>query len=360
MKNKSILMLFSSILIILYTEIVCLNIDFAFNYLPIVIFIISLVLLNVNLKHLNTSKTVILVTNLIVVSFVVFPSILIFEIFDKYNEGEIIKIAAICSISILSYNLKKIDFSNLDKAYFVGILKFFILPLFLLIAFNQLYNYFIIFLNDFLDIDNSLGIINKFEVIMVLIFRIILVDITFILFTLSMKNLLNDIKYNKYELLSMIFIILIIFIIKICILVPSITLMNKNIKILTSIYPASSIDDYNIFFEKVIDEPTDAETGEYILDFSRAISSFNELYTCQATKYSSDYITNIQLNSNPKNNSATSKRQILEFCNSSTEIYIDVYKEILDNLIKQIFYFIIIYVIDLISIIIIFKFKESN
>ena len=67
MEKKGKLLLFVSALIILYTEILGANMNFSLIYLPIVIAIIALVILNIRFKKTYSSPKVVIVTNVLII-----------------------------------------------------------------------------------------------------------------------------------------------------------------------------------------------------------------------------------------------------------------------------------------------------
>ena len=129
MEKKAKLLLFASALIILYTEIVGANISFSLNYVPIIILIISLIILNIRLKRTYSSSKTIVVTNLIVIVLDFIVNIVCYCLFSSLYEVEVIRLSTILPIAVLAYNSDKIDLMNCNKDYFVGIAKYFMLPL---------------------------------------------------------------------------------------------------------------------------------------------------------------------------------------------------------------------------------------
>ena len=115
MEKKAKLLLFASALIILYTEIVGANISFSLNYVPIIILIISLIILNIRLKKTYSSSKTIVVTNLIVIVLDFIVNIVCYCLFSSLYEVEIIRLSTILPIAVLAYNSDKIDLMNCNK-----------------------------------------------------------------------------------------------------------------------------------------------------------------------------------------------------------------------------------------------------
>ena len=130
MEKKGKLLLFVSALIILYTEILGANMNFSLTYLPIVIAIIALVILNIRFKKTYSSPKVVIVTNVLIILIDSIINIIYYLLFNGILAVETIKLSTLLPIAVLAYNLDKVDFSRFNKDYFIGLAKYFILPLF--------------------------------------------------------------------------------------------------------------------------------------------------------------------------------------------------------------------------------------
>ena len=105
MEKKAKLLLFASVLVILYTEIVGANTSFSLNYLPIIITVLSLGILNIKLKKSFSSTNVIITTNLLVILIDFIINIVCYFLFKDMYQIEIIRLSTILPIAILAYNI---------------------------------------------------------------------------------------------------------------------------------------------------------------------------------------------------------------------------------------------------------------
>ena len=355
MEKKAKLLLFASILIILYTEIVGANIDFSLNYVPIAISIISLVILNIRLKHSFSSSQTIIATNLfvIIVDFIV-NCLCYFIIRDLYKI-EIIRLSTIFPIAFLSYNADKLDLVNLNRDYFIGIAKYFILPLLLVFTLEQAYVYFVSCISQ---IFSNITINDILQII----FRVILADITFILLALSLNNegnsSINSDIFTRNIFISIMIIMLIVLVLKLTMIINCIISVDSKVSRLDDIYPASNIVDYNSL-NIYIDSPEDnySENGELNLPYIQ--SGFNEFYTSDAYNSLYKYVINMSITNSKLASRRCTVTQALNSYNDYTQNEINNWDTIKSNLLFQIICIIIIYLSNFISIFVVYKAKES-
>ena len=355
MEKKAKLLLFSSILIILYTEIVGANIDFSLNYVPIAISIISLVILNIRLKHSFSSSQTIIATNLfvIIVDFIV--NCLCYFIFRDLYKIEIIRLSTIFPIAFLSYNADKLDLVNLNRDYFIGIAKYFILPLLLVFTLEQAYVYFVSCISQ---IFSNITINDILQII----FRVILADITFILLALSLNNegnsSINSDIFTRNIFISIMIIMLIVLVLKLTMIINCIISVDSKVSRLDDIYPASNIVDYNSL-NIYIDSPEDnySENGELNLPYIQ--SGFNEFYTSDAYNSLYKYVINMSITNSKLASRRCTVTQALNSYNDYTQNEINNWDTIKSNLLFQIICIIIIYLSNFISIFVVYKAKES-
>lgn len=354
MEKKAKLLLFASALIILYTEIVGANISFSLNYVPIIILIILLTILNIRLKRTYSSSKTIVVTNLIVIVLDFIVNIVCYCLFSSLYEVEIIRLSTILPIAVLAYNSDKIDLMNCSKDYFVGIAKYFILPLLLVFTLEQSYIFFVsciaqIFSNDTLDD------------ILRIVFRIITMDITIVLLTISLNNegnsTFNSDIVTRNIFIAIILIIVVVLFLKISIIINCIVSMNSEISRLDDVYPTSNIVDYNSLDLYV--DPSEINNFESEENSSYVQNGFNKFYTANAYNSLYKYRVNIsEINSLLQRKKCT-VNQALNSYNTYTKNEIDLWAENKSNLIFQIISIIIIYIANIVSIFVVYKAKES-
>ena len=355
MEKKAKLLLFVSSLIILYTEIVGANINFSLTYIPIIIFVLSLIVLNIRLKNSFSSSRTIIATNLfiIIVNFII--NSLCYFIFKDIYQIESIRLSTIFPIATLAYNSDKLDLLNLNRDYFIGIAKYFILPLLLVFTLEQAYIYFVSCISQIFSNDTINDILQ-------IIFRVIIADITFVLLTLSLNNegnsSINSDIFTRNIFISIMIIMLIVLVLKITMIINCIISVDSKVSRLNDVYPASNIVDYNSL-NIYIDSPEDnySENGELNLPYIQ--SGFNEFYTSNAYNSLYKYVINMST----INSKLTSRRctinQALNSYNTYTQNEINTWDDIKSNLIFQIICIFIIYLCNFISIIVVYKAKES-
>lgn len=354
MEKKAKLLLFASALIILYTEIVGANISFSLTYVPIIIAIIALFILNIRLKKVFSTTKTILVTNLIIIFLDFIVNFICYLLFNGIYNLEIIRLSTLLPIAILAYNADKIDMLKLDGNYFIGISKYFILPLLLTFTLEQSY---IFFVSSIAQIFSN----SSLNDILQIIFRIILVDIIFVLLILALNDegssTFSSSIVTKNIFLAIVAIMLVVLILKLSTFINCIISMNDEISKLDDIYPASNVVDYNSLELYIKPEYTDESKEELKLPYSQ--NGFNDYYTSDA--YNSLY--RYQLNISNVNLLLQSRRytlsQALNSYNLYTKTEIDLWKQSKSNLIFQIITVAIIYITNFASILVIYKAKES-
>lgn len=359
MEKKAKLLLFASVLIILYTEIVGANISFSLNYVPIIILIISLVILNIRLKRSYASTNTIIATNLIIIVLDFVVNIACYFLFNSLYEVEIIRLSTMLPIAVLAYNADKIDFTSGNKDYFIGIAKYFILPLLLAFTLEQSYIFFVsciaqIFSNDTLDD------------ILRIVFRVIAMDITIVLLTLSLNNegnsTFNSDIVTRNIFIAIVLIMVIVLFMKLSMIISCIISMNSEISKLDDIYPTSNIVDYNSLGLYV--DPTEvANSSDNESDDEENLpymqNGFNEFYTANAYNSLYKYRLNIsEINSLLQSGRCTIN-QALNSYNTYTKNEIDLWAENKSNLIFQIISIMIIYIANFVSVFVVYKAKES-
>lgn len=354
MEKKAKLLLFASVLVILYTEIVGANTSFSLNYLPIIITVLSLGILNIKLKKSFSSTNVIITTNLLVILIDFIINIVCYFLFKDMYQIEIIRLSTILPIAILAYNIDKVDLLRINKDYFIGIAKYFILPLLLAFTLEQA---FIFFATCIAQIFSN----NSVDDILQIVFRIIEADITFVLLTLSLNNesntTINSDIFTRNIFIAILAIMLIVLILKLSMIINCIISMNSEIAVLDDVYPSSNIVDYNSLGLYV--DSSDVEDSENAENLPYSQTGFNDIYTAYVYNSIYTYRLNISnVNSLLQSRKCTT-RQALNSYNDYTKTAIDLWDETKPSLIFQIFAIFIIYIANFASIVIVYKAKES-
>lgn len=359
MEKKSKLLLFASALIILYTEIVGANINFSLNYVPIIILIISLIILNIRLKKSYIFTNTLIATNLMVLILDFIINIVCYFLFSNLYEVEIIRLSTILPIAVLAYNSDKIELMNCNKDYFIGFAKYFILPLLLVFTLEQSYIFFVsciaqIFSNDTMDD------------ILRIIFRVIAMDITIVLLALSLNNegnsTFNTNIVTRNIFITIVIIMVIVLFLKLSMIISCIISIDSEMSRLNDIYPTSNIVDYNslglyVDSTEIVDSSDNNSDNQEILPYEQ--SGFNQFYTSNAYNSLYKYRINIsEINSLLQRKRCT-VNQALNSYNTYTKNEIDLWAKNKSNLYFQIISIILIYIANFASVFIVYKAKES-
>ena len=226
-KNKPILLIIF-IIILLFTEIMCINIEIAFNYLPIVFYIISFVMFNILIKRKINNKKDIVILNIII--------LVINWLVAKFITFGYIPILAIL---IFCIKLKKFEF---NESFTKFIVKYYIIPLVILLIIDKAYTTFIYEISDMYDyfLVKYIYFI-WFCVYELLVFNSIII-ILYVLYKDNFKILFS--VNSKYGFIISSIIIIIILFIKIIIGYMYLNEANDNMYVVNNAIESNDINEF--------------------------------------------------------------------------------------------------------------------
>lgn len=344
-EKKGTMVIIIAIMIILFTELIGINIQIALNYLPILFAIITVILFNLKLKEKITNKKSIIIVNLIVLGIDFILTKLISGIFGYIS---------ILAVLILYKFLDEIDFSRFDSFFIKDIVKYYIIPLIILLIIDVGYPKFINTISELSDF----WMVDYIYFAMNIIYEILIANIVMVMLVIFYKDIINskitiNISPKRICIISSI-IMVIILCIKIVIGCINMSETDTKIEMLNSAIQSKDLNTYyelnlnpNVNFEDM-SEIQDKEQ-KYMVSFNnvliKGVSSWSELFYKTETNGIQDMV---------KRKSMTQKEALQKYTESA-EKYIErlnIYKE---NLSLQNVSNIIIYILDIICIFIVYK-----
>lgn len=343
-KNGAMLIVIS-IMIILFTEIIGINMQIALNYLPIFFAIVIVILFNLMLKKETTNKKSIIIFNIIVLgtNFVLTKLI-----------GGIFGYSSILAILILCKFLDKINFIQFDKLFFKDIVKYYIIPLIVLLIIDMGYTKLAYAISELYEF----WMVNYIYFAMGVIYDVLIANIMMTMLVLLFRELINSKIQINASSKSICIISSIILIIILCTKVAG-GCINSNeadnkIEILNNAIQSNNLNTYyELNFDpdlklEDMDEIQDKEQ-RYMMSFNdilvKGVSSWSELFYKTETNGIEDSV----------NRRNTTKKEALQIYIESAENYVErlnIYKE---NLSMQNTSNVIIYLLDIICIFIVYK-----
>lgn len=341
-KNKPILLIIF-IIILLFTEIMCINIEIAFNYLPIVFYIISFVMFNILIKRKINNKKDIVILNIII--------LVINWLVAKFITFGYIPILAIL---IFCIKLKKFEF---NESFTKFIVKYYIIPLVILLIIDKAYTTFIYEISDMYDyfLVKYIYFI-WFCVYELLVFNSIII-ILYVLYKDNFKILFS--VNSKYGFIISSIIIIIILFIKIIIGYMYLNEANDNMYVVNN---AIESNDINEFYSLNLKSSEYSDNfNELFEKMSQYLLSINDiLIKGQKDWADSSYISRTNDIEELVRKRTMTKKEALKIYIETAEDYIDYLSIYTKNLELQNIVFFIIYFIDIISVYIVYKNLKDN
>ncbi len=344
-EKKGTMVIIIAIMIILFTELIGINIQIALNYLPILFAIITVILFNLKLKEKITNKKSIIIVNLIVLGIDFILTKLISGIFGYIS---------ILVVLILYKFLDEIDFSRFDSFFIKDIVKYYIIPLIILLIIDVGYPKFINTISELSDF----WMVDYIYFAMNIIYEILIANIVMVMLVIFYKDIINskitiNISPKRICIISSI-IMVIILCIKIVIGCINMSETDTKIEMLNSAIQSKDLNTYyelNLNPNVNLEDMSEIQDKEqkYMVSFNnvliKGVSSWSELFYKTETNGIQDMV---------KRKSMTQKEALQKYTESA-EKYIErlnIYKE---NLSLQNVSNIIIYILDIICIFIVYK-----
>ena len=344
-ERKGAMLLVIAVMIIVFTESIGINMQIALNYLPVFFAIITVILFNLRLKEKITNKKSIIIINVIVLGINLLLTKLISGIFSYVS---------ILAVLILCKFLDNIDFSRFDSFFIKNIVKYYIIPLVILLIIDEGYSKFINTISELSDV----WMVNYTYFAMITIYEILIANIVMVMLVLFFKDIINskitiNISPKRIFTISSI-IIVIILCTKIIIGLINVNEADNKIETLNS---AIQSGDLNTYYELNLDPNVNLEDmseiqekeQKYMVSFNniliKGVSSWSELFYKTETNGIQDMVSR---------KSMTGKEALQKYTESAEEYIkrLNIYKE---NLSLQNVSNVIIYLLDMICIFIVYK-----
>ena len=344
-EKKGAIVITIAVMIIVFTEIIGINIQIALNYLPIFFAIITIIVFNLKLKEETTNKKSIIIINVIVLG--------INLLLTKFISG-IFGYASVLAVLILCKFLDKIEFLQFDKLFIKDIVKYYIIPLILLLIIDVGYPKLVNVISEL----SSFWMVDYIYFAMNVLYEILIANIVMVMLVILFKDIINSkivihISSKRIFMISSIIIVIILFI-KIILGCISQNEADAKIEMLNN---AIQVNTLNTYYQLNFDTKLNIENmGEiqdeeqrYMMSFNniliKGVSSWSELFYKTETSGIQDMV----------NRRTMTEKEALQKYQESAENYIErlnIYKE---NLSMQNVSNIIIYLLDIICVYIVYK-----
>ena len=344
-ERKGAMLLVIAVMIIVFTESIGINMQIALNYLPVFFAIITVILFNLRLKEKITNKKSIIIINVIVLGINLLLTKLISGIFSYVS---------ILAVLILCKFLDNIDFSRFDSFFIKNIVKYYIIPLVILLIIDVGYPKFINTISELSDF----WMVDYVYFAMNIIYEILIANIVMVMLVIFFKDIINskiaiNISPKRIFIISSI-ILVIILCIKIIIGCINGSEADTKIEMLNTAIQAK---DLNTYYELNLDSNVNLEDmseiqekeQKYMVSFNniliKGVSSWSELFYKTETNGIQDMVSR---------KSMTGKEALQKYTESAEEYIkrLNIYKE---NLSLQNVSNVIIYLLDMICIFIVYK-----
>ena len=177
-KNNNTILIIISIMIVIFTEIIGINMQIAFNYLPIFFAIITLLFFNLKLKEITDKKHLIIINIIIIVSNFVLTNL----ISGVFSYASILAVLIFCKLIDKNNDLK------FDKSLIKDIVIFYIIPLVILLGIDAGYPKLI---SEIFESSNY-WMVNYNYFAMFTIYEIILANIVMVMLVIVFKEIIDS------------------------------------------------------------------------------------------------------------------------------------------------------------------------
>lgn len=344
-ERKGAMLIVIAVMIIVFTESIGINMQIALNYLPVFFAIITVILFNLRLKEKITNKKSIIIINVIVLGINLLLTKLISGIFSYVS---------ILAVLILCKFLDNIDFSRFDSFFIKNIVKYYIIPLVILLIIDVGYPKFINTISELSDF----WMVDYVYFAMNIIYEILIANIVMVMLVIFFKDIINskiaiNISPKRIFIISSI-ILVIILCIKIIIGCINGSEADTKIEMLNTAIQAKDLNTYyelNLNPNVNLEDMSEIQEKEqkYMVSFNniliKGVSSWSELFYKTETNGIQDMVSR---------KSMTGKEALQKYTESAEEYIkrLNIYKE---NLSLQNVSNVIIYLLDMICIFIVYK-----
>ena len=345
LKNNSIVLIVISIMMILFTEIIGINMQIAMNYLPIFFAIITMVFFNLKLKkEINDGKHLIIV-NIIVIGL----NFVLTKLIIGY-----LSYVSILAILILCRFTDKINFSQFNKFFIKNIAIYYIIPLVVLLGIDVGYPKL---MSEISELSKS-WMVNYTYFALVAIYDVLIANIVMVMLAILLKEIINvKIMINiNPKVIFIIFAVILIIILCIKIIQVSSSIKNADAKIdkLNNAIQANNLYDFyslNLDSSLKLENMDKVQNKEkrYMMSFNeiltKGVSSWSELFYKTETHEIQDMVSRKTMN----------KKEALQRYTEGARNYVERLNIYKDNLSMQNVSNVIIYLVDIICIFIVYR-----
>lgn len=342
-KNNTILIIIS-IMIVTFTEIIGINMQIAFKYLPIFFAIITLVFLNKKLKEMTDKKH--LIINIIIIVLNLVLTNLISGTFGY---------ASILALLIFYKLIDKNNGLQFDKALIKNIIMWYIIPLVILLGIDAGYSKLISEISE----SSNYWMVNYNYLAMVTIYKIILANIVMVMLVIVFKEIIAskiEININSKTIIMIISAITLAVILCIKIILGYIGINDANSKI-EKLNRAIQFNNLSTYYGVNLDSNLTVEDiGEVQEKERRYMVSFNEILTKGVSSWSElSYKLETNGIQDMVQKRTMNQKDALQKYNESAKKYVERLNIYKDNFTVQNISNIIIYLIDIIFIFVAYK-----
>lgn len=336
------------ILIVAFTEIVGLNFKIAFNYLPIVFAILTLIVFNIRLKkNLIRGKEAVFMNAVVILVNIILTSII----------ARKITFASLLPVLIFSKSLEKIDVNTMDGKFFKGIIKSYIAPLILFLVIYVVYFKLVTVLSN---MTQSWWDVNYFSTAMEVTFRVILADFCMVMLVQESKDIIDS-KVNiepKDILIVATMAIITIMIIKISITIIAVAGTNKKIGELEEAIDINKLETfYTINFNENI---TASNAGDIEAKEEYYKKSFNNILTKgEANRSELVYKKEAENINTLFSRRRYSRKMATAKYLESSENYVKRLEKVKEDLYMQVVFYTFIYIVNILCIAMVYKKSEE-
>ncbi len=344
MKEKGFTIGLAFLIIILFTELIGLNIQIAFLSSLIVTSILAIILLNIKLKENFITKKIRIIIIILVISCAILSVFIIKPVYCC---------SVVLAVMILYKYMDKIDFQKIKFEFIKGFVIYYIIPLIVLLVISKLYSEGVYELSKL----KIMWMVNYFEFVLIVVYEKIIVDIIIVMLVLAYKEILNSkikvsINSKLIYILSIITILVILSTKIVLIFINMGVVDDRTLKLSIAVYHNNLQEYYELNFNpdlNVQENNIYEEENNYMLSFNdilvKGVWKWAELFYKTGT-------VSLKENVNKRN---ISKKEAINIYKEKSEGYIEILNNYKENLYLQIVCYIIIYLSNIICVTIIYK-----
>lgn len=351
MKQKNgIYVMIIATTIIAFTEIIGINMQIAFNYLPILFAVTTMILFNLILKKQKIDKKRMIIVNIII--------LIINAVLTKLITNTI-SYTSILAVLILCMFIDKINFTQFDKVFIKDIFKYYILPLVVLLFIDIGYTKLMYEVSELYQF----WMVNYIYLAMVVLYNILIANIVMVMSVILFKDIIDS-KTTINISAKSVFIVSSVIIIIVLVIKMSIGVINENkasakIDILNKAIQSNNLNEY---YQLDLDPSITVENHSEIFDKqNQYMTSFNNILI-KGVSSNSELFYKMGTNTIQElvNKRIMNKNEALQTYRENAKNYVDRLNIYIKNLSMQNILNVLIYIGNIIFIYIIYKKSTSS